>query len=82
MLFLAVPGFCMSFGVALNSAITQFAYAFAKFFMGLGVIIGGAVGARIWCELLIVLIKIHENIKKFSDKQVSNHLFGGAQNGE
>jgi len=41
---------------------------FGKFVMGLGIIIGGAVGARIWCELLIVLFKIHENIKKVADK--------------
>jgi hypothetical protein len=36
--------------------------------MGLGIIVGGGVGARIWCELLIVLFKIHENIKKIADK--------------
>lgn len=45
-------------------------FTFANFLIGLGVMIGGAVGARIWCELLIVLFKIHENIKKLSDKQV------------
>jgi len=28
----------------------------------------GAVGVRIWCELLIVLFKIHENLKKMADK--------------
>jgi hypothetical protein len=42
---------------------------FAKLLMGLGIMVGGAVGARIWCELLIVLFKIHENIKKVADKQ-------------
>ncbi len=36
--------------------------------MGTGMIVGGAVAARIWCELLIVLFKIHENIKKVADK--------------
>lgn len=36
--------------------------------MGVGVIVGGAIGARIWCELLIVLFKINENIKKVADK--------------
>lgn len=39
-----------------------------NFFAGLGVIIIGAVGARIWCELLIVLFKINENIKKAAEK--------------
>ena len=43
--------------------------SFGTFVMGLGIIVGGAVGARIWCELLIVLFKIHENIKKLADKQ-------------
>jgi len=42
---------------------------FGKFITGLGIIIGGGVGARIWCELLIVLFKIHENIRKMADKQ-------------
>ena len=41
---------------------------FGKFLMGLGIIIGGGVGSRIWCELLLVLFKIHENIKKIADK--------------
>jgi len=43
-------------------------FTFGKFMMGLGIIIGGGVGARIWCELLIVLFKINENIKKMADK--------------
>ena len=42
---------------------------FVKFLTGIGIIVGGAVCARIWCELLIVLFKIHENIKKVADKQ-------------
>ncbi|MBX9899950.1 MAG: DUF4282 domain-containing protein [Burkholderiaceae bacterium] len=42
--------------------------SFGGFLAGLGIMIGGAVGARIWCELLIVLFKIHENIKKIADK--------------
>ncbi|MDZ7640912.1 MAG: DUF4282 domain-containing protein [Desulfurivibrio sp.] len=36
---------------------------------GLGMIVFGCVGARIWCELLIVLFKIHENIKRLVDGQ-------------
>lgn len=42
--------------------------SFSKFLMGIGIIVGGGVGARIWCELLIVLFKINENIKKIADK--------------
>lgn len=39
---------------------------------GLAVIVVGAIGARIWCELLIVLFKIHENLKKLADKTSIN----------
>lgn len=35
---------------------------------GLGIIIGGAIASRIWCELMIVLFKIHENLQKITDK--------------
>lgn len=40
---------------------------FGKFMMGIGIIVGGGIAARIWCELLIVLFKIHENLKKIAD---------------
>jgi hypothetical protein len=43
-------------------------FSFIRFLLGLLVIAGGAVGARIWCEILIVMFKIHENIKKMADK--------------
>jgi glycerol-3-phosphate acyltransferase PlsY len=42
---------------------------FGSFLRGLGIIVGGAIAARIWCELLIVLFKIHENIRKLADTQ-------------
>ena len=38
------------------------------FISGLAIIVGGAIGARIWCELLIVLFKIHENLQKIANK--------------
>lgn len=41
----------------------------SKFLSGMGVILGGALGARIWCELLIVLFKINENAKLIADKE-------------
>ena len=34
-----------------------------EFLVGIGLLIGGAIGVRIWCELLIVLFKIHDNLK-------------------
>ncbi|GAC26338.1 hypothetical protein GMES_4065 [Paraglaciecola mesophila KMM 241] len=44
------------------------------FFAGAGILIAGAVGARIWCELLIVLFKIHENLKKIADRNDTSEL--------
>lgn len=44
-------------------------FTFAKFVTGLVIIVAGAIGARIWCELLIVLFKIHENIRKLAERQ-------------
>ncbi len=43
-------------------------FSIGSIFQGLIMIIGGAIGVRIWCELLIVLFKIHENLKKIADK--------------
>ena len=39
-----------------------------EIFAGLGIIIFGAIGVRIWSELLIVLFKINENIQRLADK--------------
>ena len=41
---------------------------FGKFLMGVGIMAGGAVGTRIWCEMMIVMFKIHENLKKIADR--------------
>jgi len=43
--------------------------SFTSFITGIFVIVGGSIGARVWCELLIVLFKINENIKSIADKQ-------------
>jgi hypothetical protein len=56
----------------LGSLISGLSAMFASYgggiFSGLGIIIGGAIGSRIWCELLIVLFKIHENLQKIANK--------------
>ncbi|MDZ4142231.1 MAG: DUF4282 domain-containing protein [Methylotenera sp.] len=39
-----------------------------KFFMGLLYAVGGAVVARIWCELLIVLFKMNEALQDLRHK--------------
>jgi len=60
----------MLLSVVISGLGTMFSGAgFGSFIMGLAMIIGGAVFARIWCELLIVLFKIHENMKKIADSQ-------------
>jgi xanthine/uracil permease len=47
---------------------TMFARYNGGFLSGLGIMIGGAIGSRIWCELLIVLFKIHDNLQKIANK--------------
>lgn len=42
---------------------------FETFTMGIFTIIGGAFGARIWCELMIVIFKINENLQAIQDGQ-------------
>ncbi|HEY1092017.1 MAG TPA: DUF4282 domain-containing protein [Burkholderiaceae bacterium] len=39
-----------------------------KFFMGLLMIVGGGIGSRIWCELLIVLFKMNEALQALRSK--------------
>ena len=56
--FMLISGLAIMF-----SGITFF-----SFIGGMLTIIMGAVGARIWCELLIVIFKIHENLRKLADK--------------
>ena len=58
----------MLISVLISGIVTMFAQYGGGFLTGLGIIIGGAIGARIWCELLIVLFKIHENLQKIANK--------------
>jgi len=41
---------------------------FGKFFMGILYAVGGVIGARIWCELLIVLFKMNEALQEIRSK--------------
>jgi len=43
-------------------------FSISSFFMGLFYILAGAVGARIWCELLIVLFKMNEALQELRQK--------------
>ncbi len=56
------------FMVISGLAIMFSGMTFFSFIGGMLTIIMGAVGARIWCELLIVIFKIHENLRKLADK--------------
>ncbi len=58
----------MLLGVLVSGLGTMFGGYGGSFIGGLGIIVGGAIGTRIWCELLIVLFKIHENLQKIAEK--------------
>lgn len=36
--------------------------------MGVAVLFGVPILVRLWCELWVVIFKIHENLKKIADK--------------
>lgn len=44
------------------------AIASGNILSGLAVLFGGFVASRVWCELMIVVFKINENIQKIADK--------------
>lgn len=58
----------MLLGSLLSGLGTMFADYGGGILAGLGIIIGGAIASRIWCELMIVLFKIHANLQKIADK--------------
>jgi hypothetical protein len=43
--------------------------SFGAFVRGLAITIGGAIGARIWCELVIVLFKLNENVQRIASSK-------------
>jgi len=42
---------------------------YGSFLQGLGTLIGGLIGLRIWSELLIVIFKIHDSLQVLVDKK-------------
>ncbi|KII76390.1 DUF4282 domain-containing protein [Vibrio renipiscarius] len=54
--------------VLISGLSTMFAGYQPNILAGLAMIVGGAIGARIWCELMIVLFKINENLQKMANK--------------
>jgi hypothetical protein len=51
-------------GVAIGGLITMF----QSFLTGLGVLIGGAIAVRLYCELFMVLFKINEALQEIRTK--------------
>jgi hypothetical protein len=43
--------------------------SFGTFVRGLAITLGGAIGARIWCELVIVLFKLNENVQRIANSK-------------
>ena len=41
---------------------------FSSFLTGLGILVGGAIAARLYCELIVVLFKINESLAVIRDK--------------
>ena len=41
---------------------------FSSFLAGLGILVGGAIAARLYCELIVVLFKINESLAVIRDK--------------
>lgn len=55
-------------GVVVGGLTTMFS-DFGGFVQGCGILLFGLIGIRIWCELLIVLFKINENLQKIANKE-------------
>lgn len=53
------------FGIVLGAVAAVLA---GKLLAGVVAFIAGAIGWRIWCELMIVLFKINQNIQRIADK--------------
>lgn len=58
----------MLVGCVLSGLVAMFTVPKLGFLVGLAVIVGGAIGARIWCELLIVLFKINEHTQRMAER--------------
>lgn len=59
----------MLLGAVVYGGITMFFGYNTNFILGLAQVLGGFVGARLWCELMIVIFKINANLQKLADKK-------------
>jgi hypothetical protein len=53
---------------AVGSGLYSMFSTYGSFFYGLLMVVLGVIGARVWCELMIVLFKIHGNLQRLADK--------------
>jgi hypothetical protein len=58
----------MLLAVVISGVSAMFFGEASSFLGGLGIIIAGVVFSRIWCEILIVLFKINENLQKVANR--------------
>lgn len=52
----------------LNTMFGSNVFSFMNFLIGMVYILFGAVCSRVWCELLIVIFKINENLQSIKEK--------------
>lgn len=59
--------------VVIGGIMSMFAgwegFTFGSFLMGLGIIVGGILMTRIYCELFIVIFKINQNLSKIANRE-------------
>ena len=54
--------------------VTSVTYMFSQNFLaGLGMLIMGVIAVRVWCELIIVIFKINENLKVVAGIEKETH---------
>ncbi|AFN79711.1 DUF4282 domain-containing protein [Stutzerimonas nitrititolerans] len=56
-------------GVIIGGIAVMFGVFGGGFWSGLAILVGGLIGTRLWCELLIVMFKINENLKQIALRQ-------------
>nr|MBF0685275.1 DUF4282 domain-containing protein [Pseudomonas sp.] len=55
--------------VIVGAVAVMFGIFGGGFWSGLAILVGGLIGTRLWCELLIVMFKINENLKTIALRQ-------------
>lgn len=54
--------------------LTSVTYMFSQNFLaGLGMLIMGVIAVRVWCELIIVIFKINDNLKIIAGIEKETH---------